>query len=286
MTLQSQPVPLPDATDAPAFGGKAAQLAVAAAAGLPVPAGFALPWQLVDAVAAGERQALAALGAAPPLEGGLAVRSSGVDEDSAGASFAGQHLSRLNVAASQLPEAVKEVCDSARGDAALAYRRRMDLDSPPRIGVVVQEMVDAQVSGVLFRPNPITGADECVIEAAWGLGEAVVGGLVTPDLFRVGLQGEVLERRVGTKDVEIASVPGGGTSERSTDADRARAPCLDDRQLGELLALAAACVRVFEGSQDLEWAFADGRLWLLQRRPVTGAPPGAQPASDEANRSR
>lgn len=274
MTLHSTPVPLVEAGDARAFGGKAAGLAVAARAGLPVPAGLALPWPLVDAVAADEAEAVAALGAASCLHGGLAVRSSGVGEDSAAASFAGQHVSRLNVAASALSAAVKEVWRSARGDAALAYRRRMDLESAPRVGVVVQEMVDARVAGVLFRPNPVTGADECVVEAAWGLGEAVVSGLVTPDFFRLSPEGEILERQPGVKDVEVTAVPGGGTAERSATAGRARAPSLDDGQLAELWGLAAACVDVFGGSQDLEWAFADGRLWLLQRRPVTGAPAG------------
>lgn len=272
MTLRDTLVPLVEATDAREFGGKAAGLAVAASAGLPVPAGLALPWPLVDAVAADEAEAVAALGAASSLRGGLAVRSSGVDEDSAAASFAGQHVSRLNVAPSELPEAVKAVWRSARGDAALAYRRRLDLGGASRIGVVVQEMVEAQVAGVLFRPNPVTGADECVIEASWGLGEAVVAGLVTPDFYRLNPQGETLEHRLGLKDVEVTSAPGGGTAERSAADGRARAPCLDDRQLAELSQLAAACVDVFAGSQDLEWAFADGRLWLLQRRPVTGAP--------------
>lgn len=270
MTAPTTPVALAEAGDARAFGGKAAGLAAATRAGLPVPQGRALAWPLVDAVAGGNPDAIGGLdAAAAPLGPSLAVRSSALGEDSDAASFAGQHLTLLNVPASGLADAVGAVARSARSGAALAYRRRLRLTGRTRTGVVIQTMVDADVAGVLFDVNPATGADEIVIEAARGLGEAVVGGLVTPDLFRLSIEGEVLEQRAGDKDLEVVAAPGGGTRERPAAAGRARALCLDESGLARLHRLAMACRGAFGGSQDLEWAFARERLWLLQRRAVT-----------------
>lgn len=271
-------VALPGATDPSRFGGKAAQLARAATAGLPVPPGLALAWPLVEAVAASDAPSLRRLAAAcARLEGPWVVRSSAVGEDSAQASFAGQHLSLLNVAGpAAAAEAVREVWRSASTDAARAYRRRLGLREAARVGVVVQRLVDAEVSGVLFDVNPVTGADEVVVEASWGLGAAVVSGLVTPDLFRLGPGGEVLERRPGTKDVELRPAPGGGTRRMPVGGERARAPCLSDGQLRRLRGLALRCQEVYGGSQDVEWAFSDGELWLLQRRPLTVPPSGGR----------
>jgi pyruvate,water dikinase len=269
---------LVDATDTSRFGGKAAQLALASRAGLPVPSGVALAWPLVDAVAAGDdaptgRVAEACAG----LEGPLVVRSSAVGEDSAHASFAGQHVSVLNVAGlAAVVDAVREVWESASTDSARAYRRRLGLPHTPRVGVVVQRLVDPDVAGVLFDVNPVTGAEEVVVEASWGLGEAVVSGIVTPDLFRLGPGGEVLERRPGVKDVELRPAPGGGTRSLPVEAERARAVCLSDDQLGQLHGLVLRCQQVYGGSQDVEWAFAAGELWLLQRRPLTVPPSGGR----------
>ncbi len=268
-------VALEAAQDERAYGGKAAQLAVASRAGLPVPAGVALSWRLVDAVADGDPEAMGLLeGAASTLGGGfLAVRSSAMGEDSSVASFAGQHRSLLNVLADRVATAVAEVRQSGHSARARAYRQRLGVPGAARIGVVIQDMVDADVAGVLFRPNPVTGADEIVIESAWGLGEAVANGLVTPDLFRLSLEGELLERRRGVKDVQVRPAPGGGTIARPVPAATARAMSLDDRGLADLRRLATICTDVFGGSQDLEWALADRAVWLMQRRAVTATAP-------------
>lgn len=267
-------VPLVEATDPTAFGGKAAQLAVAAGQGLPVPPGVALAWPLVEAVGGGdERAARLVVEGCASVGGPLVVRSSAVGEDSEGASFAGQHLSVLNVpGADAVPRAVAEVWRSASTDAALAYRRRLGLPPTPQVGVVVQRLVEADIAGVLFDVNPVTGAHEVVVEAAWGLGEAVVAGLVTPDLFRLGPAGEVRERRLGNKDVELWPAPAGGTLHRPVEEGRARASTLTDDQLQQLHALARWCRQVYGGSQDVEWAFAGKDLWLLQRRPLSTSP--------------
>ncbi|MGI8411574.1 MAG: PEP/pyruvate-binding domain-containing protein [Solirubrobacteraceae bacterium] len=264
------PVALRDAVDPRVFGGKAAQLARAAEAGLPIPPGVALAWMFAEAVADGDPDAWPRLAAwAPPLGSSLAVRSSAVGEDSETASFAGQHLSVLGVLPAGLATAVKAVARSVCSQPALDYRQRLGVAGAPRAGVVIQRMVEADVAGVLFHPHPVTGADEIVIEAAWGLGEAVVGGLVTPDLFRLSPAGDVLERRTGMKDIEVVTVAAGGTAATPTSSDRARELCLDEPRLARLHRLATRCRRVFGGSQDLEWAFAGQRLWLLQRRAVT-----------------
>jgi pyruvate, water dikinase len=118
----------------------------------------------------------------------------------------------------------------------------------------------------------LNGTGELVIEAAWGLGDAVVAGLVTPDRFRLARDGSVLERTPGLKDVAVRTDPEGGTRRAEVREDVARALCLDDSQLAALHALTVRCNEVFGESHDLEWAFARGTLFLLQRRPLTAIP--------------
>ncbi|HKO93708.1 MAG TPA: PEP/pyruvate-binding domain-containing protein, partial [Polyangiaceae bacterium] len=198
------------------------------------------------------------------------VRSSAIGEDGASASFAGQHVSVLNVRTpAALIDAVVSVYESARSTAALAYRRRMGITSEPRMAVVLQQLVPAESAGILFTRHPLTGADERVIEGSYGLGEAVVSGLVTPDRFRLARGGAVLERSLGEKDIAIEWAPGGGTREVDVAPERAARLCLGDAQLAQLEALAAACEAAFPGPHDIEWAFADGKLYLLQRRAIT-----------------
>ena len=270
-----RPIGLSEAVEEATYGGKAAQLAAALRAGLPVPDGVALAADFVEATAAGEPGALRELEeAAGSLRPPLAVRSSAVGEDSETASFAGQHVTLLNVRAPDgLVDAVRAIRESAHSESALAYRRRLGLAGKPRMAVVVQELIDADSAGVLFTRNPIDGADEIVVEAAWGLGEAVVAGLVTPDRFRIARGGTVLERVIGEKDLAVALAPRGGTHEVPIPDEQARAPCLDDRQLADLARLAERCELVFGGARDLEWAFASGVLHLLQCRAVTRIAP-------------
>jgi pyruvate,water dikinase len=269
--------PLDQRLDPARFGGKAAQLAAAARAGLPVPAGVALSVALVNAVARGDPSAAGEIErAASSLHPPLAVRSSAVGEDSDDTSFAGQHLTCLNVrSAAEAAAAVREIRHSAHDEAALAYRVRIGIgiDEPPRVGVLLQELVDADCAGVLFTRNPLDGADELVVEAAWGLGEGVVAGLVTPDRFRVRRDGTVLERVAGLKDVAVVRSPEGGTREAAIEEKRARTLCLTDRQLAELAQLGQRCEHVFGGARDIEWAYARGTLHLLQCRAITRTAP-------------
>lgn len=264
---------LDEALDRSVFGGKTAQLAAAVRAGLPVPAGIALSVPLVDALARDEPAGGAALDSAlRSLRPPLVARSSAVGEDSEQASFAGQHLTRLNVrSGSEVREAVSAIRQSAHAPAALAYRRRLGLVGEPRMAVLAQELVDADCAGVLFSRNPLDGADELVIEASWGLGEAVVAGLVVPDRVRVGRDGRVIEWSIGRKEIVVRPSLEGGTHETEAPRERVSEPCLSDSQLRRLVMLARSCERVFGRGSDLEWAFEAGKLLLLQRRAVTRA---------------
>ena len=123
----------------------------------------------------------------------------------------------------------------------------------------------------MFTQNPINGADERLIEASWGLGEVVVAGRVIPDHFRVARSGEVLERTPGQKQVAVRTLPDGGTAEEKVAPELVERLCLDDDQLAELNGLADRCEEVYGPARDIEWAFAEGDLYLLQCRAVTRA---------------
>ena len=266
-----KPTPLIEAGDEATFGGKAAKLARSLQAGLPVPPGFALATALVDALADGHDAAHGHLRHSfRQLAGPCAVRSSAIGEDSDGVSFAGQHLTLLNVSHEDaIGPAVLEVRQSAHTESAAAYRRELGMDGKPSIGVVVQLMIEPDSAGVLFTRNPLDGADERVIEASWGLGEAVVAGLVVPDHFALAADGRVLRRRIGEKDIALRANPAGGTLEEAVDEQRVNAACLSDADLLALHALATRCESVFGRGLDIEWALAGGNLFLLQCRAMT-----------------
>jgi pyruvate,water dikinase len=264
-------VPLEKALDEALFGSKAVGLGQAMRHGLPVPPGVALSGPIVEAVAAGEHAAIKEVAKwAGPLGGPLAVRSSAADEDGAAASFAGQHLTLLNVpSVEQLSAALSEIWWSANSDSAITYRQKVGLFTRPSVGVVVQALLDPESAGVMFTRNPVTGADERVIEASWGLGEAVVAGIVIPDHYRIDRAGQVLERRPGYKKVAVRRVAIGGTVEERLAPELVERLCLDDDQLGRLNRLAGRCEEIYGSARDVEWAIASGTLYLLQCRAIT-----------------
>lgn len=265
-------VPLREAADPDVFGGKAVQLGAALRAGLPVPDGMAIAADCVDALAAGSQTARAAiLQLAEHLDGPLAVRSSAVGEDGAGASFAGQHATRLNIHGGEAAlRAVIDVWHSGRTASAMSYRERLGADAEPQVAVVVQRLVHSDVAGVLFTCNPVTGDDEIVIEAAWGLGESVVQGMVIPDRIRMTRAGAVLERVAGLKEIAVRKSPDGGTLHEALSAPLARRICLGYPELRSLHRLAGHCDETFGCEpHDLEWAFQANQVFLLQRRPIT-----------------
>jgi pyruvate,water dikinase len=274
-------VPLEKAVEESLYGSKAVGLGQAIRDGLPVPPGVALSGDIVEAVAARVHAAIKEVTKwVGPLGGPLAVRSSAVDEDGASASLAGQHLTLLNVpSADDVSAALREVWWSANSDSAITYRQRVGLFRRPSVGVVVQALLDPESAGVMFTRSPISGADERVIEASWGLGEAVVAGLVIPDHFRIDRSGQVLERTPGLKKVAIRRRPKGGTVEEEIPADLTERLCLDDDQLAELHSLAGRCEEVYGRARDIEWAFAGGQLYLLQCRAITGVGAEQRPVS-------
>jgi rifampicin phosphotransferase len=203
----------------------------------------------------------------------VAVRSSATAEDLPGASFAGQQDTYLNVVGVEsVRDAVQRCWASLWTDRAVSYRATNGIDPRGvRLAVVVQRMVDASVAGVLFSANPVTGKrHQAVIDASSGLGEAVVSGAVNPDHFVANTAtGEIVERRLGDKRVAIVAGAGGGTERVELAADEQGASLSD----GQILSLAELGGRVEEhygAPQDTEWAIdGDGRLWLLQARPIT-----------------
>jgi pyruvate,water dikinase len=263
-------VELADAREESRFGGKTARLSAAVRAGLPVPSATALDAPTVDAIAAG-RKFLEGI----DLDVGrrIAVRSSVVGEDASARSFAGQHLTHLNVAAE--PDAVmaalRSVWESARSDAVLAYRRRLAISGNPSVGILFQRQLDPHVAGVLFTTHPMTGARERVIEAGWGLGQAIVNGRITPDRYRLDPTGSLVDQQVGIKTVALRPCSDGGIVEYAVESSRHRVSCLSYAELGLLNELAVRCEGIFSGGLDLEWALENGRIYLLQCRPITAS---------------
>lgn len=232
-----------------------------------------IPADVADAV----RTAYTALG----LDAPVAVRSSATAEDLPFASFAGQQDTFLNVVgADAVLAAVRQCWASLWTDRAVSYRASHGI-SPAAVSlaVVVQQMVDATVAGVLFTANPVTGRrHEAVIDASPGLGEAVVSGAVNPDHFVVdSATRRILERRTGSKRMAIRPLPGGGT-ERIEQTGSGSQPCLDDAQLLALERLGRRAEVHFGAPQDLEWAIdGGGAAWLTQSRPITTLYPLPEP---------
>jgi pyruvate,water dikinase len=267
--------PVPDAvviaTDAYATVVEHAGLAAAVAAaaeddGAALRAAFAAA-EIPDDLRTAILDAYALLGNGP-----VAVRSSATAEDLPGAAFAGQQDTYLNVVgADALLDAVRRCWGSLWTERAIAYRARRDVDpAGVRIAVVVQRMVPAAFAGVLFTANPVSGdRTEVVVDASSGLGEAVVSGLVTPDHYVLDEDGRVRERRRGLREVVVRSVEGGGVEHRRGEALAE----LPGAVLAELAALGRRVAAHFGRPQDIEWAWADGRVWLVQARPMTALPP-------------
>jgi len=220
----------------------------------------------------------------------VAVRSSATAEDLPDASFAGQQETYLQIIGiERLLKAIQQCFASLWTDRAVSYRASLGIDPRTvRLAVVVQQMVDAQVAGVLFTANPLTGKRrQAVIDANPGLGEAVVSGATNPDHFVVQTTtGEMVERRLGDKQVMIQAEAFGGIQTIEAGASPALA-CLSDDQIRALAALGARVEALYETPQDIEWAIdPSGQVFLLQTRPITTLfpLPAEAPSTDESLR--
>lgn len=269
-------------------GGKAAALGALLRAGLPVPPGFVVPFDahragprpvagplpadLLDAL----RLGLAELGDPP-----VAVRSSAASEDTTRASAAGQYDSFLAVhGLVAVADAVRACWASLHAPRAAAYHDHGRTPDEDAMAVLVQRHVDAEVSGVMFTPADAAGTTD--IESSWGLGPSVVGGTVTPDAYRVVEDGTVT-RTVADKRTRLDR-HGAGLVTRHVPADRRDRPTLDDAAARRLTRLGRQVAAELGGPQDIEWAIgADERVWVLQARPVTAAPPPPSPALTPAS---
>jgi pyruvate, water dikinase len=236
--------------------------------------GIALPDALRRAVdAAYERLAASEPGAGDPL---VAVRSSATAEDTADFSFAGMFESVLGVRGRDaLADAIRRCWASTFGARAIYYRVTRGMPAEMPVAVVVQRMVASEKAGVMFTADPATGeASHVVIEAAWGLGEVVVGGQVTPDHYVVDKHGgAVVERHVADKAFLLEALPAGGVRRVELAGDsRATAAVMTEDELATLSTLAVASEMHYAAPQDMEFAVAAGQIFITQTRPITTLP--------------
>lgn len=202
-----------------------------------------------------------------------AVRSSAVAEDLEDASFAGVYETVLGIdSLTALSRAVDRCWSAAETLRAATYRRAHGNSDATGIALIIQRLVCPDVAGVLLTANPLDPfADEIVIDAAWGLGEAIVSGHTDPDHIRVNrTTGDILERRIGDKHHEI--VWDGGIVEREVDDQRRQRSCLTDEQVLELWQIARGVASSIGAGRDLEWAIVDGTVYVLQDRAITTLP--------------
>jgi pyruvate,water dikinase len=225
--------------------------------------GIAIP----DDVALGITRALARLGE----QAACAVRSSATAEDLPRASFAGQYDSYLNVAGPRaVLQHVSRCWASLFSERAVTYRLRNGFDHRKvQMAVVVQQMVVPQAAGILFMADPVTSSRKVAsVEASFGLGEALVSGLVNADTFKVR-DGEVVARAVATKQRAIHASPVSGTEELAVTPARQEQPALTDAQVVRLVQLGRRIEAHFGHPQDIEWCLAEGDFWIVQSRPIT-----------------
>lgn len=273
------------------IGHKAWHLGRLAQAGFPVPEGFVVSRQAlhlfcqhnqmaarknpIDAIANGTfppilHTAIGKALAAYPPDTVWAVRSSGSQEDLPTASFAGQYESFLGLTGETAVKSSILACwASLYSDTARHYAAQRDVQGEVNaMAVVVQRLVDADTAGVSFSMNPVTGdRTQVVINASWGLGEAVVSGEVTPDTFVVSRNGHVLMTELGDKTMKMVRCPG-GTRLDSTSLYEQTHLCLTDEQICEVAKVTVAIEQYCGYAVDIEFAWSQNRLYLLQSRPV------------------
>jgi pyruvate,water dikinase len=283
-------VPLEQAgtADPELIGGKARGFAVLARAGLRAPEGFVLTaaahraaggtGRLADDVARAVAALVAALGDAP-----LAVRSSATAEDGAEHSHAGQYLTRLGVRGpDEALDAIHACWASAHDGRAAAYRAHRGQDGAVEMAVIVQRLAGGEASGVAMSCDPVTGdPSTMVVNAAWGLGELLVSGLVTPDDYRLAREdGRLLRLDPGDQDVMLVPAPD-GVAEVPVPAERRDRRVLGDDLLAEVHDGLLRCERALGRPADCEFSVVAGRVVWLQCRPMT-ALDAAQPITEGA----
>lgn len=210
----------------------------------------------------------------------FAVRSSATAEDLPTASFAGQHETYLNVSSVDVLNRIRDCMASLYTQRAVTYRlRNVVPSSDVALAVVVQAMVDADVAGVLFTADPVTeNRHVASIEANYGLGESIVAGDVSADNIRVDREsGEILSYDIGEKSIRVQSREWGGIEHTEVEADAHQDRALSEEQIHRLVEAGAEIEELFGSPQDIEWAFLNDELFILQSRPITSLYPLVTP---------
>lgn len=219
----------------------------------------------------------------------VAVRSSATAEDLPDASFAGQQDTYLNIQGeAALLDHIRRCWASLWTARAVSYRIKQGYDHRQvALCAIVQAMIPSEVAGVMFTANPVTGnRGEEVINASWGLGEAIVSGLVTPDTVMLSKNGgTIISKQIAEKERQVEYAPGGGTVEVEIPVEARTRPALSDEQLRELAAIGQQIETHYGRPQDIEWAYANGRFYVLQARAITTLKEAAAALPGEYNRT-
>ncbi|MCB0120932.1 MAG: PEP/pyruvate-binding domain-containing protein [Caldilineaceae bacterium] len=275
----------PACQDVTRVGGKVANLSRLAALER-VPAGFCLPtavytnWtaypnqrMILDKMEATITNAYNSLAAFVHKEKlSVAVRSSAVNEDGQDSSFAGLFETYLNIVGSKAVHGAVQRCwASAQAARVDTYRTHQgQAATPVQLAVLIQELVAADFSAVVFSANPVTGnRDEIVINASWGLGESIVGGTVTPDTIVVRKTDGAIQQRITADKSRMTILAAAGVQEVAVPRPMRNVPVVTDEQAHEMAQLAQKLEQTMGWPVDLECAYADAQLYLLQCRPIT-----------------
>ena len=200
----------------------------------------------------------------------VAVRSSATAEDLDDASFAGQQETYLNVIGEEaLLQKVKECYASLWGSRAISYRKAQGYDKQKvALAVVLQQMIESESAGVLFTKNPAGNSDDILINASYGLGEAIVSGIVSPDEYICSRDGNIIKSVIGSKEIQIV-YDGQGTKKESVSEEKRKQQVLDTELVRHLVTEALKIEAHYNRPMDIEWAVKDGKIYILQARSIT-----------------
>jgi len=255
-------LPLTESTDVAMVGGKAAALANMLHAGISVPPGFVITTAVTALTPDLEASILDRFDALHASF--VAVRSSAVGEDSGDAAWAGQLDTFLNTTRDELIDNIKKCWESAQSERAASYAQQRSLQAT-KPAVIVQAMVQSEVSGVAFSAHPVTqNREQIVIEAGFGLGEAIVSGQITPDTYITDkTSGDIIEKHVSN---QLKQLKQSGWKELGEAGAKQK---LSDEEITALALQVRQLEQHFGYPVDVEWARADGAWYILQARPIT-----------------
>lgn len=254
------------ASDVATYGGKAASLAAMLQSGIHIPPGFVIS---ADTTISAESES-EVISQFKKLDSPLvAVRSSAIAEDGNQTSWAGQLETVLNVNEAGLITAIKQCQQSAQSDRAKAYANQNNLPAG-EVAVIIQAMVQSEVSGVAFSVHPVTqDKQQLVIEAVYGLGEALVSGIITPDAYIVSKPSTVIENYSSEQTKQLVLDGKAGTGWKEVSSEKATRPKLSNEQTEQLSSLIVKLESFYGFPIDVEWALKDEQFYILQSRPIT-----------------